>query len=354
MNALTTVKASDLGSGIDFTGNWKSFARIAMVNLALTVLTLGVYRFWAKARERRYLWAHSRFLGRELEWTGNGAELMVGFLIAMPIFLPIAIAAGFLLPALAKQMSWAWLVPVAALTYGLLYFFISFARFRALRYRLARTNWRGLHGEAVGSGWIYARRALGWYLVTVLSAGLLYPWTHARLWNERWRAMSFGGIAIRSDMDTVPVRGNWAVVWLCFAAGNGVLAFITIPGVVVYGPGAPQLVLPLLIYGVMALSYVAYLATFHRAAVDVMEFGDLSFTFDADFNDWMVFYVTSIALVIGTLGIGALFWGYRKWAFVLRKLEVHGDLDLATMRRTERQRAGDAEGLADAFEIGAF
>jgi uncharacterized membrane protein YjgN (DUF898 family) len=354
MNAVTAIRVDDPGEGVVFTGSWKSFARIALPNLVLTLLTLGLFRFWAKARERRYLWAHTRILRRELEWTGNGSELLVGFLIALPIFLPIAIAAGLILPSVASLLDWIWLVPIAAAIYGLLYFFISYARFRALGYRLGRTYWRGIHGRALGSGLRYAFKALGWYMVAVLSLGVLYPWTQSKLWNERWRAMSFGGEQVQSNVTTRAVRANWAIVWLCFAAGNAVLALITIPGIVVYGPGAPRLVLPLLIYAVMGVAYLAYLATFYRSAVDWMSFGELSFTFDADFNDWLVFYMNTVLLTVGTLGIAYFFYGYRKWAFFVRRLEVHGGVELDRLRRAPAGGPGDAEGLADAFEIGAF
>src|SRR5262245_27829204 len=98
MNAITAIKADEFSEGVSFTGNWKSFSRIAIPNLVLTLLTLGLFRFWAKARERRYLWAHTRILGSELEWTGTGTELLFGFLLALPIFVPLLLAAGILLP----------------------------------------------------------------------------------------------------------------------------------------------------------------------------------------------------------------------------------------------------------------
>ncbi len=82
--------------------------------------------------------------------------------------------------------------------------------------------------------------------------------------------------------------------------------------------------------------------------------GDLPFTFDADFNDWLVFYMNTVLLTIGTLGIAYFFYGYRKWAFFVRRLEVHGGLELHSLRRIRAGGPGDAEGLADAFEIGAF
>ncbi len=41
----------------EFNGTWREYAPIAFTNLLLTIVTLGIYRFWATARTRRYLWS---------------------------------------------------------------------------------------------------------------------------------------------------------------------------------------------------------------------------------------------------------------------------------------------------------
>src|SRR4028119_1352775 len=76
-------------SAFTFTGDWREFLPIALTNLLLTVVTLGIYRFWATARERRYLWSRTRFIDDHLEWTGTGKEMFIGFLIVMAVLLPI-------------------------------------------------------------------------------------------------------------------------------------------------------------------------------------------------------------------------------------------------------------------------
>src|SRR3546814_5539729 len=60
------------GDGFAFEGNWRDYAPIAFTNLLLTIVTLGIYRFWATTRTRRYLWANTRFIDDRLEWTGTG------------------------------------------------------------------------------------------------------------------------------------------------------------------------------------------------------------------------------------------------------------------------------------------
>ena len=63
------------GSAFQFNGNWAAFGKIALTNLLLTVVTLGIYRFWATTRERKYLWSETRFIDDRLEWTGTGPRI---------------------------------------------------------------------------------------------------------------------------------------------------------------------------------------------------------------------------------------------------------------------------------------
>ena len=68
---------------IHFYGDWREYLPIAFTNFLLTVVTLGIYRFWATARERRYLWSRTTVIDDPLEWTGTGKEMFVGFVIAV-------------------------------------------------------------------------------------------------------------------------------------------------------------------------------------------------------------------------------------------------------------------------------
>src|SRR4051812_35134108 len=66
--------------------------RICYVNLILTILTVGIYRFWAKTRLRRYTWRHVSVGGERFEYTGTGKELLKGFLKAvLVLFLPLVL-----------------------------------------------------------------------------------------------------------------------------------------------------------------------------------------------------------------------------------------------------------------------
>lgn len=143
-----TVGQSRHVSAFGFHGSWTDFAKIALPNVLLTLVTLGVYRFWATTRERQYLWAQTRFIDEPLEWTGRGMELFIGFIM---VFFLLG------LPLIVMQLVINGLVfqgqPIAAgviifLSFLAIFYLTGLAYFRALRYRLSRTYWRGIRGAA--------------------------------------------------------------------------------------------------------------------------------------------------------------------------------------------------------------
>src|SRR3982750_3319833 len=88
---------------IRFTGNWREYLPIAATNALLIICTLGVYRFWAAARQRRYLWSRPAVIDDCLEWTGTGREMFFGFLIVIAVLAPFLLFFQFLLPALVAH-----------------------------------------------------------------------------------------------------------------------------------------------------------------------------------------------------------------------------------------------------------
>src|SRR5215469_3511359 len=72
-----------------FLGNREDYWRLMIRGGALQVITLGIYRFWLFTDMRRFLWASTEVAGETLEYTGTGLELLLGFLIAIAILIPV-------------------------------------------------------------------------------------------------------------------------------------------------------------------------------------------------------------------------------------------------------------------------
>jgi uncharacterized membrane protein YjgN (DUF898 family) len=72
-----------------FTGENGEFRRLVTRGALLELVTFGFYRFWLATNIRRHLWSNSSVAGDALEYTGTGRELLIGFLFALAILVPI-------------------------------------------------------------------------------------------------------------------------------------------------------------------------------------------------------------------------------------------------------------------------
>ena len=70
-----------------FTGSGSEYFKIWIVNVLLTIITLGMYYPWAKVRNKRYFYANANLADRNFEYHATGKQLFIGFLIAVGIFI---------------------------------------------------------------------------------------------------------------------------------------------------------------------------------------------------------------------------------------------------------------------------
>lgn len=208
----------------DYDGRTFSFAALVLLNLILQILTLGIFRFWARTRERRFLWSHVSLGEDRLEYTGNGLELFLGFLIALVVLFPVVgiyqgltIAAGSSLPIQ---------IVVNLLYMTVLMFLIHLAVYRARRYRLSRTLWRGIRGTLTGSPVRYALVALAWLPAVVITLGLAAPFMRVALLNREINNMHLGDRPFAFDGHARDLFAYWIVPWLTLLGVIGGYAWI--------------------------------------------------------------------------------------------------------------------------------
>ena len=162
----------------------------------LTLLTLGIYRFWAKTYLRRYFWGAIEFHGDRFAYHGTPKELFIGFILVIIILAPVFILYGFIETAAAAVGNGAQLL--TQFVYLIILFSLwSVATFRMLRYRLTRTSWRGVRFGLDGSAWVYLGRAILGLVASVATVGLALPWARDRLNRYRIGNMRFGTMPFR-------------------------------------------------------------------------------------------------------------------------------------------------------------
>jgi uncharacterized membrane protein YjgN (DUF898 family) len=189
MTTVEAVSAPGAPGAVEFLGKETAYWRLRIKGASLLMLTLGLYRFWFATDVRRYLWSHTEIGGETLEYTGLATELLGGFLLATAIVGPLytAIATA----ALAFDAAEAAVVATGLLLVVLL---SQFALYRARRYRLTRTVFRGVRFDQHGSAWRYAPLALFWWTLAAVTLGLAYPWAQAALQRYKMRHTCYGDL----------------------------------------------------------------------------------------------------------------------------------------------------------------
>src|SRR5258706_16434720 len=71
---------------VDFTAATDDYVRLCILNLALSIVPLGIYSAWAKVRKRRYFYSHTRIDGEGFEYLANPIAILKGRLIAFALF----------------------------------------------------------------------------------------------------------------------------------------------------------------------------------------------------------------------------------------------------------------------------
>ena len=360
MDAMTSVEPE---RAVRFTGTWREYLPIAATNVLLIIVTLGIYRFWATARQRRYLWSRTEIIGDRLEWSGTGKEMFIGFLIVMAVLLPFLLFIQFLFPAMVARGKEGAAMGIIGLFYIGIIYLGGFARFRALRYRLSRSWWRGIRGGSDEPGWNYGGEYLGRVALALMTFWIVWPWAATRLWNGRWNQMSFGQLQFRTDLDADGLKRRWAAVYLvpmaAFAVAGTLAAIIGLGAAAAGGEPSPRLFaiiagIFLLFYLVIPLMTLHWYAKFYRKAAESLSLGNLEFGFDATTWDWLKLFLGNVALAIVTLGFGLAYWGYRNWAFMVRHMQLYGEINVSQLSQSTTHAPAEAEGFADAFDIGAI
>src|SRR5215813_2652762 len=68
---------------LTFHGDGGTYFGILFLNGLLTMLTLGFYYPWAKAKRLQYLYSSTEMEGSRFAWSGTGKEMFIGFLKAV-------------------------------------------------------------------------------------------------------------------------------------------------------------------------------------------------------------------------------------------------------------------------------
>ncbi len=367
----------------------------------LSVLTLGFYRFWMKTRLRRYYWSSIRPDGRPLEYVGDPLEKLLGFFIAVVIL-------AFYIGVVNLILMFASFTLFDGNTAAYIASFLGviplwfYARYRARRYVLARTRWRGIRFGVDPGAWGYAWRALIYWGLALGSGSLLWPLMTYRLEKYRvdrtWygdRSLEQGGSARMLVKGMVPI---WAILGAVGLAGYGAYTSEDVETAL----GVVLLAVPLLaiawgwyrvrsfrlltatkaagaigfqsnaraprVIGIYVFGYglAAIVASIAAVSAGFFFLGLMFASQGAAFSLDDVDNLSAPGLILQVAGFAVYFlifvvWSTLRHVFVTlpiwrhyaETLEIVGSETLHEIRQRDRDEHREAEGFAEALDLGA-
>ena len=301
-----------------FHGDGGSLFGIHIVNIFLTLVTLGIYSFWGRVKVRRYLLSQTEFEGDRFAYHGTGRELLIGSLKAMLVFgVPLAVLnyAPSLLGA-----GTAINIAAAILLYGILLVFIPFAMASARRYRLSRTSWRGIRFSFRGRMAELIKLFVGGSLLTMITLGLYYPIFETKQHGFMVSHSYLGNEKFHFDGRGRDLFGSFLLALLLFLPTLG-------------------------------LYWFWFLAKKDRYLWAHTSFGNASFRSTVTGANMLLLKLGNLLLLVFTLGLAWSWVLVRKARFVFAYLSLEGALDLEGIRQEAQVASATGEGLASFLDL---
>jgi uncharacterized membrane protein YjgN (DUF898 family) len=353
---------------------------VYLMNLLLTIITFGIFRFWAITRMRRYLWSHMSFEGTRFTYTGKGRELFFGFVLAMLVLILLIAGIAGISVLLAQTHPVLAFVPVVLAYIGMFILFGA-AHFSAQRYRLSRTEWRGIRGGMQGSA---LRYGVNWVLYVVLVGLTLYqavPWMQIGLARWRINASRFGSAVFHCDARGRSLYLTWLATFAGYLVALGLIGAVvamiewsslgpvfagSIKGPaaeIAYKHAIPAIIIGILIFtlaaGQIATWYYARLLRLvlsHTTAVIPATYGEdimhFSSTVKAGGLFWLV--LSNLLIALFTFGFGVPIVLHRYAKYVARTTQMTGTFDANALVQSTLSRPTLGEGFLQALDPGIF
>lgn len=281
-------------------------AGLVVKGTLLTIFTLGIYRFWYRTALRRYYWHNTTLAGDGFEYTGTGKELFVGFLIALAIFVPL-----YLVVTLIGLFGGQVLGPILSTILGTIIVpaVVQMLIYRARRYRLTRTRYRGVRFHQSGSGTAYLLRTVKWLILTALTLGILLPYFRRALERYKIENTWYGSAQGAFSAPVKPLMKSWLLFWFLTLITIGMIGS---GGALSMSTGGGSLMLVLLGFAVLLslpFAWVNYRVIEFQAFVGGTSFGDITFASDLNGGSVIWIWVRYYLILLG-IGLGAVLLGW--------------------------------------------
>ncbi len=337
--------------GFEFTGNGKEYFKIWIVNIALTILTLGIYSAWAKVRNKQYFYGNTLFEGSSFEYTAQPLTILKGRILAFFIIALYYVASSFLPPN--YQIGFLLAVIVIVL------FLLPWVAVKALQFNARHSRYRNISFGFDGTYWGSFKAFILWPMTSIIFLLLPFVWQRQNKFfvdNSRYGKTPFEFTARVGDYYELFGKmillgiGLTLVAGLLFGFGVGISTGSS-------GLGSPAAIVGIAVslLGYAAVYFVA-IAFYNVLSNNLLYNSTLlkqhSLSADYRLGSYAVLLLTNTLGIVLTLGL------FIPWALV-RSARYHAEHtqfvateNLDSFIAGEEQKVNTfSEGLADAHSV---
>lgn len=291
---------------LKFHGSGSTLFGLLIVNFLLTVITLGLYYPWAKAKRLKYLYAETEFDSSRFAYHGTGIEMFKGFIKAIGIF--ALIYALFILSALTKNM----VITIVGFIFLITMFLIiaPLAIHGSMKYRMSRTSWRGIHFGYRGERTELIKLYLRGIFLTIITLYIYLAWFVCDLRHYIISHIRFGSISFNYK-------------------GKGIDLFLL---------NLKGFFLTLITLGIYSFWWFKDIIKFYIANISIIKDGkEYEVKFNGTAGNIFILFLINYFLVIFTLGIAIPWVMVRNIRFIYENSLIDGELDTDKIQQTETE-----------------
>jgi uncharacterized membrane protein YjgN (DUF898 family) len=329
-----------------FTGSGAEYFRIWIVNLLLSIVTLGIYSAWAKVRRLRYFYGHTAVDGGTFGYHASPIAILKGRLIAYAVVATMAVVSN-VAPLLASVLY----LPLLVL--------MPIVLVRAFRFRAANSSYRGIRFAFDGLENDAFRVYLLLPILVPFTLGLAYPFVvarqrefmvdHSRLGRSRF-VLALPTWPVYRIYGTAAIVGlAWFVVLAAALAGTALVAGADGDDPVMT-PGVAAVVL--FSYVVIGVLYVAVRTAFENLVWNHTMLDEHRFASRLRIPHMLALYLVNIATIAVTLGLAVPWARVRLARYRARSLTLlPGGVLITEADASEGDESATGAELSEAMDL---
>jgi uncharacterized membrane protein YjgN (DUF898 family) len=274
-----------------FTGSAGEYFRIWIVNLCLTLFTLGIFSAWAKVRKKRYFYSHTLLDDTPFQYLGQPIPILKGRLIAAALFAVWYTATHYVTSLLP-------FVVIAAFVLA------PWVMVRAAAFNARSSAFRNLTFCFAGTYTSAAKVMYGWAILTVVTLGIAFSWWQQRLKQYMVGQTSYGGVNGEFSATGSQFFKTYFIAGLLFsAAAFSVSLMFGIGAAAGGGKSFMPVVLLVGIYAIYVMAYAYIQARITNLVWNNMQLGPLRFKSSIGVRSLLRLYLTNALAILATAGL---------------------------------------------------